>query len=202
MNKSSIIISEADPAIALDYLVEHVADSRLVQYLGRDAFVSECENISIVTSSPYPREAKLGSSVGGLAEPCRLWLIQEAVAYLQRTSDGVVLVEDLNSLPSDPYLAKRDHPPFWHYEGRLFWPILPPEANCHAVEQMMGWATAMREVVCFSRVPYMLNLALETRSLAQDEFVFIASSLKSIVTDVFDGEGYLEWVRDTICRPV
>ena len=195
MIKSPAINSEADTGTALGYLLEHVADSRLVQYLGRDALTSECKKISVVASLPCPCDAKYGSSIGGIAEPSRLWLIQEAVVYLQGTSDGVVLVEDLNSLPSDSYLANCDHPPFWCYEGRIFWPILPPEATCHAIEQIMGWATGMREVVCFSKVPYKLNLAPETRSLAQDEFVFIASSLKSIVTDVFDGEGYMNWNR-------
>ena len=195
MIRTPAINSAADTGTAIAYLLEHAADSRLVQYLGQDALISECESISVVASLPCPREAKYGSPIGGKAEPGRLWLIQEAAAYLQETSNGVVLIEDLNSLPSDPYLTKRDHPPFWCYDDRIFWPILPPEATCHAIEQMMGWATAMREFVCFSRVPYKLNLASETRSLTQDEFIFIASSLKTIVTDVFDGEGYMKWYR-------
>ena len=53
----------------------------------------------------------------------------------------------------------------------------------------------MREVVCFSKVPYQHNLALETRFLTQEEFVTIASSIKSLVTDVFDGEGCMIWNR-------
>ena len=195
MNKSSMIISTVDPTIALDYLVEHLADSRFVQYLGRDTLTSECEDISIVTSSPHPRDARFNSGFGGLAEPCRLWLIQEAISYLQTTSESVALFEDLNSSPSDLYLTKRDHPPFWHHEGRLFWPVLPLKANPRAVEQAKNWAAAMREAVCFSKLPHNMGPAWETRSLTAGEFAFIASSLKCIVTDVFDGEGYMVWNR-------
>lgn len=195
MIRTPAVNSPTDKGAALGYLLEHVADSRFVQYLGRDTLVSECESMSVVASLHCPRDAKYGSAIGGIAEPSRLWLIQEAVSYLQGTSDGVVLVEDLNSLPNDPCLANRDHPLFWCYEKRIFWPILPPEATCHAIEQMMGWAAGMREVVCFSRVPYELNSAAETRPLTQDEFIFIASSMKTIVTDVFDGEGYMKWSR-------
>ena len=195
MIRPPAIISEADTGTAIGYLLEHVGDSRFVESLGRDALISECENISVVASLPCPRDAKYGATIGGLAKPSRLWLVQEAVRYLQGASDGVVLVEDLNSLPSDPYLTNRDHPPFWCYGDRIFWPILPPEATCHAVVKMMDWATAMREVVCFSKVPHKLNLAAEMRSLTQGEFAALASSLNSIVTNVFDGEGYMKWDR-------
>jgi hypothetical protein len=195
MNKPSIIISRADSSIALGYLAGHLADSRIVQYLGRDTLTSECETISIVTSSPHPGGARLDSGFGGQAAPCTAWLIQEAISYLQRTSDGVVLFEDLNSLPTDPYLTKRDHPFFWHYGDRLFWPVTALAADSRAVEQAKNWAGAMREVACFSKVPHNLNSVFETRSLTQDEFGFIASSLRAVVTDVFDGEGYIEWNR-------
>ena len=195
MSKSPIIISQVDSTVALDYLVKHLADSRLVQRLGRRTLTSECESMSIATSSPFPPEAKFDFGFGGEASPSRIWLIQEAVSYLQTTPNGVVLFEDLNSLPTDPYLTKRDHPPFWHYEGRLFWPVIAREANSRAVEQAMNWAAAMREVACFAKIRHDRSPVVETQVLSQDEFGFIASSLISIVTDVFDGEGYMKWNR-------
>ena len=195
MIKTPAIISEVDTSAALGYLLKHVSDSRFVEYLARDALISECENISVVASLPCPRDAKYDAPIGGPVGSSGLWLREAAVAYLRGTPDGVVLGEDLVSLPSDPGLAKRDHPPFWCYEDRLFWPVLPSEATCDAIAQMMSWAASMREVVCFSKVPYKHNLALETRFLTQEEFVTIASSIKSLVTDVFDGEGYMIWNR-------
>ena len=52
MNKSSVTISKPDPMFAIDYLVDHFADSRVVEYLGRGALTSECESISMVTALP------------------------------------------------------------------------------------------------------------------------------------------------------
>ncbi len=195
MNKSSVTISKPDPMFAIDYLVDHFADSRIVQYLGRGALTSECESISMVTALPPRPGADWKTHGGGNAGSPRDWLIQEALSYMQRTPDGIVVFEDLNSSPSDPYLNTYKHPPFWHHEGRLFGPVLPVEVNRHTVEEAQNWGAAMREVACFSQVPRDLKSVFETRSLSDDELEFIVSSIKYILADVFFGEGYIEWRR-------
>jgi hypothetical protein len=122
-------------------------------------------------------------------------LIQKAISHLRSAPNAAVLFEDPVSLSSDAGLARRNPPPLWEFGSRIFWPVLSTQADPGSVERARDWVAGFREIVCFVEVPRGLALRLESRVLSQEEFGFIASSLRSLVTDVFDGEGYMEWLR-------
>ncbi len=195
MNQPLLLKVTKDKTTVLAYLIKHLQDSRLVEYLGSNVLNSEFDYIATVTASEPPHEQRFASSFGGKVEPCKTWLIQEVISYLQNVPNAAVLFEDPVSLPSDTVLASREHPPFWHHKDRVFWPVLPFQANHYNVEQAMSWAAGMREIAFFCLVPENLLRSLELRLLSDEDITSIASTITRIVTDVFDGEGYIVWNR-------
>jgi hypothetical protein len=189
-----VIFSKPEIAAALAYLVEHIDDSRIVEYLGADFLTSECDVISIITALSPPPQRAFDSGIGGGAGITD-WLIQDVISYLQSTPDGIVLFEDFNSSPSGLYLNTHKHPPFWHYKGRLFWPVLPDRISYEDVEEPKSWAASRRELIFFTTLPRNLLPGYETHELSIEVFGSMASSVKKIVTDIYDGEGFLEWRR-------
>ena len=196
MSQPPIIISNPDSALAVAYLARHLGGSCLMNCFGMDILTSECKSISVATASPPPPGANFHSSIGGASGPCYAWLIQKAISYLQSGPSAVVLFEDLISSPSDEFLANRAHPPFWRYKERIFWPVLAAQANNHNVEESKAWTAGFRTIAYFVEVEPTIAPVLGTRSLSGEELRKVAASLRGVVVDAFDGEGYIDWQRE------
>src|SRR4051812_33543407 len=123
MIESSIVLSVADREPALAYLVDHLRGSPLVELLGIPTLLSECSAVTLVTSSEPPPGLNLSSAWGGKIAPPQQWLITEILQYVRKSTKSLVLLEDANSSPRDPYLATREHPPFWYCENTVYWPV-------------------------------------------------------------------------------
>ena len=190
-----MIITTPDTPTALSYLVKHIDDSRLIEYFGSDILIEKCDSITVITASPVPQHTEYDSSFGGLAKPCGIWLNQKVISYLRSLPNALVLFEDPISLPSDTYVLTQDHPPYWHYKERMFWPVLSTRADYQNVEQSRAWVAGFREIALFTEAPPGLTSVADTCALSPEDFGIIASSLRSIVTDIFDGEGFMEWYR-------
>jgi hypothetical protein len=191
----SIIITTPDLTAALEYLWQHLNDNPLITLLGSEFLVHQCRSVTTVTTMEPRSRVDFSKAIGGTMEPCYKWFDQRALSFLEKTADGVVLFGDFVSSPIDPVLETRKHPPFWQYENRLFWPVVSMEASQTHVREAQAWAAAMREMACFCRAPDHLRSNFVTRNLTVEEFRTMAFSVTSIVTDVFDGEGYMEWRR-------
>jgi hypothetical protein len=190
-----VVITSPNRERALAYLVECLSGSPLVRRLG--AVFPECGDVTLITASEPPAGQDFFSGWGGAS--CSDWLIEEVIRYLKRTPNGLVLFEDPVSSPSDPYLATHEHPPYWCYGDRVYWPVLAAGANYHTAEQAMAWSAGMRVIVAFSRLPREIPLSSGPLVFSDQALQEVASSLTRLVTDVFDWEGYMVWQRRDGC---
>jgi hypothetical protein len=191
MMEPAVVFSTVERDKALAYLVDCLKGSPLVERLG--VVFPECGDVTLVTATEPPPGQDFFSGWG--SSSCGQWLIEEIVRYQQDTPDSLVLFEDIVSRPSDSYLKNHQHPPFWCYGERVFWPVLPGEANRHSAQQAMAWSAGMRTIAIFSRLPAGFPLPTGTLVLSGEAVEQIASSLSRLVTDVFDGEGFVDWRR-------
>jgi len=195
MSKIPVILSTPDTNEALRYLTRHISDSRLIERIGTDVLATECDHISVVSSlQPLPGVG-FDSSIDGKSGPVKLWLAERVMSYLCHGPTALVLFEDPISSPNDEFLNRQKHPPFWHHNGRIFWPVTTRVADYDYVERAMASVAGFRQIALFVESPFVADATLETRSLSPEEFEFIALSLRRIITDVYDQEGYLEWCR-------
>jgi hypothetical protein len=167
----------------------------LLLFAGSEILTSECNGVYIITASPVPVNSRFESSFGGKIEPLGRWLTEKAVSYLRSDKNSVVLFEDPISSSSDPYLRTREHPSFWEFDGRIFWPVLSADANAADVERIKSWAAGFRDIVFFSKAPPSLISDSGTRLLSREQFSSLAAAFDCIITDIFHGEGYIEWGR-------
>jgi hypothetical protein len=196
VTQSSLAISRVEVVVAASYILEHIGDSQLIQTLGFGLLTSQCRAAHIVAARGPVPGSKWDSGIGGDAGPVREWLIQESISYLARDAERAVLFVDLVSSPSDPKPAHRDRPPFWHHRGEVFWPVVAASSRHCDVARAMAWNAGFRQMAWFSRIPLPLVPIAETVALSESEFSLMVSSVERIITDVFDGEGYLDWMRE------
>src|ERR1700694_842036 len=106
---------------ALPYLSDCLKGSLLAQQLG--TVFPEQGNLTLVTVSVPP--AGVDYFTDWSMSSCTDWLIAEIVDHLKLHLKDIVLFEDIVSSPEDPYLSAQEHPSYWCYQGRLFWPVMP-----------------------------------------------------------------------------
>lgn len=196
MSRATVTIRSPDRAKAVAYLVNHLQGSPLMERLALPTSSLERGNFFLVTTSEPPRELDFLVSWGGNTIPPTNWLVQEIILHLSISSNSLVLLEDSNSSPNDPYLRTQEHPPIWSYQNTIYWPILKAEAP-DKVEQVMAWAAGWRELITFTKRPTCWTAQLESVVLPEKAIQQMASSTTRLVTDVFDGEGFLVWELGT-----
>jgi hypothetical protein len=192
MIEPRFVVSSPSREKALAYIVESLQSSLLAQQLG--TVFPEKGALALVTASDPP--AGVDYFTDWSKSSCTDWLINEIANYVKFYPNSIVLFEDIVAAPSDPYLSAHDHPPFWCYQGRVFWPVTPSGNTEHTVEQAIAWCAGFRTIAGFSSLPNGVSLPFRTHLLSQTDFQHIASSITRLVTDVFDGGGYMVWERD------
>ena len=191
MVRSEIALSHAS-----EFLRLRLERSRLVRWMGLDRLHGECQNISLMTSPVAPPpDQDFNAGWGGSRLAPDDWLTDYTVSYVNASTNVLVLFEDLVSTPSDPVLATSSHPNYWYFEETLFWPTIAAAADRETVTQMKSWAAAINEIVILAKLPASLNGVATTRELSKVEMSEIAASITHVVTDVYDGEGYMIWER-------
>jgi hypothetical protein len=199
MDASVTVGTRVEPAVALPYLIERVSVSCVVESLGVDVIEKECGVITVVTSPTAPTHYDFNSGWGGGGiSACHDWLTGTVISYLRANPNGVVLFEDIVSSPTDRVIQDHAHPPYWCFEGRVFWPVVRTNAVFEGVRQAMSWAAARIEIILFSKRAVPATTGLQTRLLSSDELQAIASSVTSLITDVYDWEGYMVWTRQRL----
>lgn len=193
MIRSRFVVSSPDREKALTYLLDCLKGSLLMQQLG--TVFPEQGNLTLVSSSTPPVGVDYFTDWSKIS--CRDWLVDTISDYIKLGPNSIVLFEDLVSSPSDPYLSRNQHPPYWCFQGRIFWPITAESIIQHSVAQVMAWSAGMRTIAGFLTLPDNCSLAIETHLLSPVEFQQIASSVTQMATDVFDGGGYLVWKGDS-----
>lgn len=193
MTGSQVVMSLPARHEAVDYVSEILEYSPLALRAGRGFL--EHGSITLVTASNPPSEIDYSSDL--CIPSCADWLIDNVVDYLKQSHESVVLFEDIVSSPSDAYFRAHDHPPYWCYQDRVFWPAKRIEATHHTVGQVMSWSGGFRVIAWFSRFVGDTTALSDSRVLSHTEMQQIASSISRVVTDVFGGGGYLVWDTST-----
>lgn len=191
MIDSRFVVSSPDHETALHYISECLEGSLLVEQLG--AVFPEQGNLTVVTASVPPLGVNYFTDC--CKSSCTDWLIGVIADFLKLVRNSVVLFEDIITLPSDKYLSGRERPPYWCYQGRVFWPITQKGIMQHTVDQAMTWSAGFRTIAGFSTLATDYSLPVGTHVLSHTEFYHIAASITQVVTDVFDGGGYMIWGR-------
>ena len=195
MGSMDAIVLTADREKALEYLENWLDVSPLVRQLGLGRLSSECGRLELVCGSTPPPSQDYSSGWGADGTLTTPWLTRQILDCLEHSPDSLVLLEDISSSPSDTFLTTRTHPPYLSFNGRVFWPIFDSIANADSIEKIRSWCAAFREIVIFTKFPVQLSRPLETSMLFEKAFESIAFTTSRIITDVFDGEGYLDWHR-------
>lgn len=191
MIEPQFVVSSPAREKALPYISDCLKGSLLTQQLGT-AF-PEQGNLTLVTASVPP--AGVDYFTDWSKSSSTDWLISEIADYLKLQPKSIVLFEDIVSLPSDTYLSTHECPPYWRYQERVFWPVTLTGNTQHAIAQAMAWSAGFRTIAGFSTFPNDRPLPVGAYWLSPVEFQNIASSITRLVTDVFDGGGYLVWHR-------
>lgn len=195
MSSTDATVLTADREIALEYLENWLDVSPLVQQLGLHRLSSECGRLELVCGSTPPPNQDYSLGWGQDGTLTTSWLNRQILDDLDHSPDSLVLLEDISSSPSDTFLTTRSHPPYLSFNGRVFWPIFDSISNADTVESAQSWCAAFRKIIIFTEFPIQLSRPLETSMLDEEAFESIASTTTRIVTDIFDGEGYLDWQR-------
>lgn len=191
MIEPRFVVSSPGREKALPYISDGLKGSLLAQQLG--TVFPEQGNLTLVTASVPP--AGVDYFTDWSKSSCTDWLIGEIADYLKLRPNSIVLFEDIVSSRTDPYLLTHEHPPYWCYQERVFWPVTSKGITQHTVEQVMAWSAGTRIIAGFSTLSTDCSLPLGTDVLSRIEFQHIAASLTRLVTDVFDGGGYMIWER-------
>ncbi len=193
-NPQVTVLSEARPA--LHYLTDCMRASLLITKLGISRLLSECNRIEVVTASVPPAGQLFDSGWGGRSGPCDDWVVHTIVEFLRTNHDGLVLFDDVVTSPTDQFLDKRPHPPYWYHDERVFWPVTNKAANFNDVEQVMAWGVSRHAIINFCIPPAGIQILNTTMKLSPDILNAIAASTTSLITSVYDGEGYMVWHRE------
>lgn len=124
---------------------------------------------------------------------CSDWLRTEIANHLNANCDSLVMLEDTVSAPSDPFLLRNEHPIYWSFKDRMFWPVLGSGMQLEQIESIESWMSSFRQIVFFSRLPSSLKLPDASGEISGEALSSIGKLTTRIMTDVFRGNGYLEW---------
>jgi len=178
----------------MPYISDRLKCSLFAEQLG--AVLVEHGSLRLVTASEPP--AGIDYFTDWSKSSCKDWLVDEIVVHMKLYPNAIVLFEDIVSSPTDPHLSAQAHPPYWSHQGRMFWPVVPKGITPSNVEKVMAWSAGTGTFSVFSTLPSDFTLTLGTHFLSHNEFQHIASSITRLVTDVFDGGGYLVWEREKL----
>ena len=127
---------------------------------------------------------------------CNEWLIKEVLVYLTQPSNPIVLFEEFASSPAGEIeFTYRAGPPYVVYEKRVFWPLTSTEASHHSVEQAMSWSVTFRKLAIFSVLQKETTRPQDLRMLSTQMLHDVGLSITRLVTDVYDGGGFMVWNR-------
>lgn len=177
---------------ALQYLTAHLQGSVHVDQLGIDVLMNQCESIAVVCSPGLPPQQSFEMGWGGKRSDAVNWLISTVGDYLINSPHHVVLVEDAVASPKD-YILKNAGVPFWSFQERVLWPITPSMADHQTIQRVFAWAAGGREVIGFGTYPTGNPDSIKDTELTESMVTQLAESLTALVTDIYDGEGYMIW---------
>ena len=180
---------------ALAYLEHWLDVSPLVTELGISRLSVECGHLGLVCGSQVPRSIDYSSGWGGDRTALEKWLTAEILTYLDGSPNRLVLLEDIASVPG-ALVAETNRPPFLSFEDRVYWPIGRLDAKTGSYDEARAWCAAFREIIHFTEYPRQMGHPLQTTELDENAFHSLAAATTRIVTDVCDGECYLDWKRD------
>lgn len=178
------------------HIVDRFKESLLLQQLGT-TFPNQGD-LTLVTTSTIPKNLDYFSDYS--MPSCTPWLVNEVANYCKQSPNAVVICEDMVSLPSDPYILTHEHPPFWQYREKLFWPVGSMSVRQFPVEEVIAWSNAPI-VAGFVFLQVDGLLPLNTRLLSLTEFEILCLSMTKLVTQVFDGGGWLVWEKTVGQKP-
>jgi hypothetical protein len=188
------IQSATDRSNALDYLTSHLHGSLLFSYLPEHVLFDECLGLEMVGAENVPN-LDYRHGWGGKAATANEWLEAELVNYLHGDPDNMGMIEDACATPTDPGLTAGAAGPVWSYQNRVLWPIDQKMANRETVAKALSWGlTGRRQVIAFGKSPA-INQNFTPVVVTERQVSDFAKSIRVLVIDVFDGEGYLLWQR-------
>lgn len=192
MIEPQYIVSSPSRDKALPFISDRLGGlSLLAQHLG--STFPEQGDLTLVTASVPPAGADYFT--GWRTSSCSDWLYRDIAHYLTLRPNSIVLFEDFCSSPTDPDMITHEQPPYWCYQERVFWPVTSKGIALHTVEQVMAWSAGFIIIAGFSTFPTEYSLPLGNHVLSNMEFQHVTSSLTRLVTNVYDGGGYMAWER-------
>ena len=190
------IEAEAERARTLAFMAKRVDWKVLFGCLGRRAFEDECLEIKIVCSPGLPPGQEYRFGWLGHRSDAEEWLFAEICRHLEARAGNLVVIEDPCGHPSDPGLTSGAVSPPWFYRERVLWPITVEYANVASLGKIFAWGDTWCARTNRVFPPLGCGASASTDHVVSDELLRdIGSSMTRLVTDVFDGEGYLVWER-------
>jgi hypothetical protein len=204
---NSVSIERIDPGVALPYLVHRLGGSLLVKHLGEHVLTDECLSVTVVTLPGLPPGQPFDSGWTTDPNPCRSglvragsveveeWFFSRIQDYLHADASNLVLFADIVDRSSDPDASSGAAGPAWWIEEYAHWPIGPSMADHATIEKWYAWRVSIRDLIAFCRFPTRHVIPFEDTALSNDQADEVASTISSLVIDVYDGEGYMVWNR-------
>lgn len=188
-------IIDVDAGRAIGYLLAHVKGSVLAELLGQSIIKDECETVAVVVPESRPVPSEYNQGIGGGANAVHEWLAACIFQYVHSDERCYVLLEDSVSIRGDHALAGNRPSPILYFENGIIWPVGHSVQSVEQVDTILKWACGYRDVVMFTEASAAIRNYREDVSLTKDDLNAIVSNTNRLITDAFDGDGYVMWKR-------
>ena len=192
MTELALFFSSPEQAMAREYMLDSFDRSPMMRLI--EGIFRRQGHFTLVTRSEPPPNADYYTDWSN--HSCDDWLISNVLIYLSQPSNTVVLFEEFDALSGGKIeFTYRAGPPYFVYGNRVFWPVTSAEASNYSVAQAMSWSVTFRKLAIFSLLPNEMTFPRNLNTLSEDMLREVGLSITRLVTDVYDGGGFMVWNR-------
>jgi hypothetical protein len=192
------INTQTELATSLAYFADHLNGSLLFDHLGTGVLQNECLDMQIVCAPGKPPHQDYRYGWGASLSIATDWVIAEIARFLHADKVNTCIIEDPCGEPSDPGLTSGAAGPVWFYQNHVLWPITRSMAKPPVIRKSLEWGLAGKpHIIGFFQSPGYAQEVSSGPIISNELLIEITDSMRRLVTDVFDGEGYLVWNRNT-----
>jgi hypothetical protein len=192
MLSSKKIESAATAESLKRYVVSSVGGSVLLEGGRAIGLELQFADAEIVSATDFDKYDDFRGGVGADSSSCKEWLLGRILAFLEQESFPLVLIEDSIADPGDAVLSQGPTAPMWYHQHGILWPIHKNMADIESCKGALAWAAGGPQAIFFCSPVELGDLTEFPRKFAMPDGLLekIKASLKYLITDVFDSEGY------------
>lgn len=170
------------------YLLESFEGSPIIERMS-NIFPKE-GNLLIASHSMPPPSLDLLSDWE--THPCGDWIVKRIQSFCSRTKNGVVLSEDIEPISVDKNVDRPDGGEPAN-QRRLYWPITAIDCLAEDIEQVLSLRSTFRLRLFFAILDIKCHEVDVGSVVNTDNIGAIADSVTEVITDVYQGAGYIVW---------